>query len=109
MDASVGLIMQKLRDLGLDNNTLVIFTRYCSTNSVLVWVCERVSVSMTRCSMPDTHPVSCLGKCYMCYSALQSELAVTHSEHLFNTSGGNVTVALEFRASYVTSPRARPL
>ena len=42
----MGLIMQKLRDLGLDNNTLVIFTRYCSTNSVLVWVCERVDDAM---------------------------------------------------------------
>ena len=28
MDASIGLIMQKLEDLELLNNTLVIFTRY---------------------------------------------------------------------------------
>ena len=27
MDASIGLIMQKLRDAGLENDTLVIFTR----------------------------------------------------------------------------------
>jgi arylsulfatase A len=28
MDASIGVVMQKLRELGLENNTLVIFTRY---------------------------------------------------------------------------------
>lgn len=28
MDASIGVIMQKLRDVGLENNTFVIFTRY---------------------------------------------------------------------------------
>ena len=28
MDASIGVVMEKLRELGLENNTLVIFTRY---------------------------------------------------------------------------------
>jgi hypothetical protein len=34
MDASVGVVMKKLKDLGLEENTLVIFTRYCASGTV---------------------------------------------------------------------------
>lgn len=34
MDASVGVVMQKLKDLGLEDNTLVIFTRYYTAKSI---------------------------------------------------------------------------
>ena len=36
MDASIGLIMQKLKDVGLDNNTFVIFTRYVCNIAIII-------------------------------------------------------------------------
>ena len=46
MDASIGVIMKKLKDTGLEDDTLVMFTRYLLMNMQCTFMVHGVDVCM---------------------------------------------------------------